>query len=117
MKKVGRIFLNVIVISATTILLLEIMLQLFSPLDFRTRGDKVILPANTFRVFELESPGLEPRVRVTKNNLGLRGPSLNEVPADVIRIITVGGSTTENLYLSDDNTWTARLGKKLGRSV
>lgn len=56
-------------------------------------------------------PGIaaEPRLRV--NSLGLRGA---EIPADARRrVIALGGSTTECLYLDQEKTWPALLERAL----
>lgn len=96
-------------------LLLEGGLRIFNPMEFYVRGDRIILPANTSWEFRFDYYGLDPVVNVTRNELGLRGPSLNGVSDDALRIVTVGGSTTENLYHSDEKTWTGHLASLLSQ--
>lgn len=64
-------------------------------------------------------PGMEPRVRVfSVNNLGFRGDSLHRPkPADEYRIFMVGGSTTECLYLGDDQAVTHILQERLNDAL
>ncbi len=50
----------------------------------------------------------------TTNSCGLRGPEPG--PADRYRLLAVGGSTTECLYLNDDLTWPARLQARLNQA-
>jgi hypothetical protein len=54
------------------------------------------------------TPGLAGKKLFTTNEFGLRGPAL---PTDkkVYRIVTVGGSTTECLYLDDSEEWSHLL--------
>ncbi len=63
-------------------------------------------------------PGIEGTVEFTVNQLGLRGPQYAE--AD-LKILCVGGSTTECLYVTDKLSWPwllqERLGEQLGNSV
>lgn len=57
-------------------------------------------------------PGIAGRARFTVNSLGLRGSELPE-DSSVLRILVVGGSTTENVYLDDAETWTGLLERRL----
>lgn len=70
-----------------------------------------IWPANTHRELAADArhfPGITGVARFTTNSLGLRG---EEIPADssAVRVLAVGGSTTENLFLDDSETWMALL--------
>ena len=49
-------------------------------------------------------PGIEGESRFTVNSLGIRGPELPPREA-AYRILCVGGSTTECLYLDDTESW------------
>lgn len=65
-------------------------------------------------------PGVHGITRFTINAMGLRSPSI--WPADRRdRILCVGGSTTECLYVSDEKTWPWRLSlnltSRLGRPI
>lgn len=53
-------------------------------------------------------PGVSGVARFTGNDVGLRGTTF-PVEDDVYKIITVGGSTTEDLYLDDLETWSNLL--------
>ena len=55
-------------------------------------------------------------VRVTHNSFRLRGAEFaRPKPPDVIRIVTLGGSTTYCVGVSDDQTWPYLLGKQFGK--
>jgi lysophospholipase L1-like esterase len=61
------------------------------------------------------TPGIEGRARFSVNSLGLRGDELP--PGDSVRrFLVVGGSTTENVYLDDTETWTHVLQSALVRA-
>jgi len=53
-------------------------------------------------------PGLSPESRYTTNMEGVRGPEMPQRD-DAARILCLGGSTTECLYLDDAKTWTHLL--------
>jgi lysophospholipase L1-like esterase len=56
--------------------------------------------------------GIAGESRVTINALGLRGPELPPRPA-AWRLLCIGGSTTQCLYLDDEETWPALLCRRL----
>ena len=91
---------------------LEACLRVYNPLPFRVRGDRIVLPVRHVYTFDnSRAPKLDPITRHTKNSLGFRGP---EPPRDLARrrsILTIGGSTTECLFLSDGSTWTDVLAR------
>ncbi len=107
----GILIVLALVISAG---LIEGMLRIHNPFGFRLRGEQLVLPANRYIHIHNASPGkLEADIIHRKNSLGFRGP---EPPADVtdrLSLVTVGGSTTEEIYLSDDRTWTAVMAREL----
>lgn len=70
----------------------------FSP-TIRSANPSALKPANLV--------GVSPEGRFSTNSLGIRGPEFS--PADNYRILCVGGSTTECLYLDDAKTWPAVL--------
>ncbi|HMO81782.1 MAG TPA: SGNH/GDSL hydrolase family protein [Pyrinomonadaceae bacterium] len=113
LKNIGYVLFLVLF----TILALEVMLRLYNPFASRLRGDKIMLPVN--RVHHIENdhnPRLDKYILRTTNSLGFRGP---EKPNDLenrLSIVTVGGSTTECYYLSDDKTWSAVLMRDLESS-
>jgi len=95
-------------------LLLEACLRIYNPLPFRLKGDTIVLPVHEVYEFDNRaSHKLDPVTRHTKNSLGFRGP---DPPRDFDRrltVLTIGGSTTESLFLSDGKTWTDRLSRRL----
>jgi len=72
-------------------------------------------PAGMRRVHRTDPavmPGIAGDSRYTVDALGVRGP---ELPAErsIPRLLCIGGSTTECLYLDDDETWPHMLGERL----
>jgi hypothetical protein len=65
-------------------------------------------------------PGIHGPIEFTVNELGVRGPAVRLEAVDV-RILCVGGSTTECLYQTDRRTWPCllqdTLTRRLGKSV
>ena len=96
------------------IVLLEVVLRFYQPVVFRVRGDEIVLPVNqTYRIEKPGSTKLDPVIIHTKNSLGFRGPEPPRDFADRLTIVTIGGSTTECLNLTDGKTWTDELARRL----
>lgn len=109
-KNVGA-FLGGLIVA---LFLVEVALQIYNPFQFRVRGDEITLPTNRRYVTTgVDQQGIDTRIVHTKNELGFRGPPPPEQFDEAMTIVSVGGSTTENLYLSDGDHWTAILGRKL----
>ena len=101
-----------------SLVLLEIIFYFYQPFALRVRGGRISLPMNYRTVFSNHSfSKLDPEIIQTRNSIGFRGKN---PPTDFDKhstIITVGGSTTECFYLSDDRTWPARLEVMLSKAV
>lgn len=88
------------------LLLIEAAFRVYNPLPFRVRGDEIVLPVGRRYIIENPPSGkLDPVTLHSKNSLGFRGPDPPPDFASRLTILTVGGSTTECLYLSDGKTW------------
>jgi hypothetical protein len=86
-----------------SVALLEILLRA------TPRGD-VLLWTSPGEFYRLETdpqvvPGASPVARFTINDVGLRGPAWPKDPT-TYKIVTVGGSTTQNAELDDEADWT-----------
>lgn len=96
------------------LLLLEVLLQIHNPLQARIKGNRIVLTTNkTYHIKNDIIKGLDPEITVTRNSLGFRGPNPPEHLEKYLSIVSVGGSTTQCFFLSEDQTWTARLGQHL----
>ena len=60
--------------------------------------------------------GISGKIELTVNQYGLRGPKEDFRKAD-FKILAVGGSSTECLYVTDKLTWPWRLQDKLSRRL
>jgi lysophospholipase L1-like esterase len=113
LKNIFLLFLGCLVALA----FLEIALRVYNPLEIRFKPDRIVLPVN--KRYVIDNSGnftkLDKTTIHTKNALGFRGDPPPANLAAYLSIITVGGSTTECLYLSDGKTWTDILGRNLAK--
>lgn len=99
------------------LVLLELLLQIYNPLQTRIKGNRIVLTTNkTYHIKNDIIKTLPPEVTVTRNSLGFRGPNPPSELGSHLSLVSIGGSTTQNFFLSDDQTWTARLGEELEKS-
>lgn len=100
-----------------SLFLIELILRIFHPFPFRVKHGRIILPANQQVVHKNpESNKLEREIHYSRNSLGLRGDELPK-SGQWIKIITIGGSTTECAYNSDSLTWPELLKAELRQTV
>lgn len=107
-------FLALLIGISVAFVTLEVGLRIFHPFELRVKGNKIVLPTNKKYVYRNNEIGtLDKTIIHTKNSLGFRGvePPINM--GQYLTIITVGGSTTECVLLSDGETWSDVLAVKL----
>lgn len=93
------------------LILVEVVLRVVVP----PRTTHCVWPPNMSRVFKPRAelyPDLLRETRFTINSRGLRGPELGR-DEDELRVLAIGGSTTEGLYHDDAGVWPARVGALL----
>ena len=106
--------LLVIAGAAIGLLLFEAGLRVFSPVDMRIKGDRIELSRMKTIVMDgSKFPKFDNTIVQTRNSLGFRGPNPPNAFDKALTIIAVGGSTTEEYYLSDGKTWPEQLGNHL----
>jgi len=114
LKNILVVFLGCLV----ALLVLEVLLRVYHPLEIRFKPDRIVLPVN--KHYLINNVGkftkLPPQTVHTKNSLGFRGAPPPAHFQDYLTIITIGGSTTECFYLTDGRTWPDILGQKLSRA-
>lgn len=75
---------------------------------------------HVFRPAHALYPDTQPETRFSSSSIGLRSPELSK-DGDELRLLAIGGSTTECLFQDDERMWTAVLSRKLaersGRKV
>ena len=104
-------------ILVITILMIEFALRIYNPVYVPVRADKIQLPVNrVYKQRNVNNPKVDEFLIVAYNSIGLRGPEFPADPEHYIKIITVGGSTTACVTLTDGRTWPDRLRSELGRS-
>lgn len=90
--------------------ILEVGLRVFSPFETRLRGNEIVLPTSRQYIYDGSGlRGVDRTITHTKNSLGFRGPELREEVEYRLKVIAVGGSTTECVYLSDGKDWPSLL--------
>lgn len=95
-------------------LILEAILSVWSPWRATVTADKITLPYNQQTVFRNDRiQGADPVIYYTTNELGFRGPPWPSAPEKAVKILFVGGSTTQAIYASDGKEWTTLVLKKL----
>jgi len=100
--------------TVVALLLLEVLLRFYNPLQARIKGNRIVLSTNkTYHIKNDIIKGLDPEITVTRNSIGFRGPNPPPDMNKYLSIVTIGGSTTQCFFLSDDQTWTSQLGKDL----
>ncbi len=116
-RKMRRIVFRILAVSLGTLvglMLLEVSLRYFPPVQLRIRGGRIALPLNQRTVFKNTTISkVDAEITQTRNSIGFRGA---DPPSDFSRklsVVTVGGSTTECYYLSDNLTWPEQLRQRL----
>jgi lysophospholipase L1-like esterase len=118
--RLRAVAINLMVLAAgilAALLLLEALLRFHNPFQVRIKGNRIVLLTNTqVHINNDIIRSLDPTITMTRNSLGFRGPNPPPDFDSYLTIFTVGGSTTQCFFQSDDKTWTARLGDNLQRS-
>jgi hypothetical protein len=104
-KRHGHQVVLVVYSMLFALVLAEIALQLVLP---RTRGDVPWQPGLHTADAADTMTGISGTIRFSINSLGLRGPEVNLDEMD-LRILCVGGSSTECLHVDDPLSWPWRL--------
>lgn len=88
------------------IAILEIFLRIWHPFPTRITHNDIVLPAGRqFKFHNSHIEKLDEHIVCSKNGLGFRGEEWPSKPADFLKIIVVGGSTTECRLLNDGHDW------------
>jgi lysophospholipase L1-like esterase len=116
--KYKNVLYNLLTLLISFILILyliEIILSIYNPFPFRVKNNNIILPVNTKNTFYNDKiRNVDKKTVNKKNNLGFRGDQFPVNADSFIKIITIGGSTTECMYITEGKTWPDVLKLKLG---
>lgn len=107
LKNLGLLLSSIFV----CLIILEVFLRLVIPASVFHPGLELIPFLNNEIIVDL--PGVADRVHHSTNKWGLRGDPIPKNWDSLTSILTIGGSTTHCMYLSDDDTWPALLQKYL----
>jgi lysophospholipase L1-like esterase len=113
-RNIGRNLLAVLIGIFLSFVLLEGLLRIFEPIEYRVKGNKIELPQDRkFQITNNKTDKLDRIITTSRNHLGLRGDEPPKDFADCLTIIAGGGSTTECSVISDGKTWCDLLAAKL----
>ncbi|MDO9530840.1 MAG: SGNH/GDSL hydrolase family protein [Deltaproteobacteria bacterium] len=106
--------LAVVIGLVLSFILLEGLLRIFQPIEYRVRGNKIWLPQDRkYQITNDKTDKLDKIVYTTRNHMGFRGEPPPKNFAEYLTIIAVGGSTTACELISDHKTWCDILAVKL----
>ena len=87
-------------------ILLEGLLRIFQPIEYRVRGNKIWLPQDRkYQFTNNKTDKLDKIVYSSRNHMGFRGEAPPKNFTECLTIIAVGGSTTACEFISDNKTW------------
>jgi lysophospholipase L1-like esterase len=115
-KEIGKNVLAILLGLVLALVALEVLLRVFQPMEYRVRGNKIILTPDRKYIFDNNKiDKVDKVIYVSRNHLGFRGEALPGDFAHTLTILTVGGSTTECIQISEGKTWSDILASKLKR--
>lgn len=121
MEKLKKIYKNLLAVGVGFVIafiLVELILRIFQPFDFRVKGSEIVLAANQNFVMANDFiPKLDDTIFHSKNSLGFRGEEPPKNWDKSLTVLTIGGSTTECYYLSDNKTWQAEVNRLVRDSI
>jgi hypothetical protein len=108
--------LAILIGISISFVLLEGLLRIFEPIEYRVKGNKIKLPRDKkFFTPNDKTDKLDKIILYTRNHLGFRGEMPPRNFEDTLTIIAIGGSTTECRMISDGKTWCDILTVELKR--
>src|SRR5262245_42336307 len=114
MKKILKNLLALLIGCVGAILLMEVFLRIYNPMESTVKAERIVLVVNEQYVRQNHTiRKLDRTIVHTKNSLGFRGKEPPHEFSKYLTLLTIGGSTTECKYLSDGKTWTDILGQNL----
>lgn len=94
--------------------LLEGLLRVFQPIEYRVKGNKIELPRDrASQISNDKTDKLDRVISISWNHMGFRGELPPKNFAVCLTIIALGGSTTECTLISDGKTWCDKLAGNL----
>jgi lysophospholipase L1-like esterase len=113
-KVILKHLLAVVIGLVLSFILLEGLLRIFQPIEYRVRGNKIWLPQDRkYQFTNNKTDKLDKIIYNYRNHIGFRGEPPPKKFAEYLTIIAVGGSTTACEFVSDNKTWCDLLAVKL----
>ncbi len=113
-KSISKNILAVLLGISVSLILLEGLLRVFQPIEYRVKGNKIkLLRDKKYQFINDKTDKLDKIIYSTRNHMGFRGEAAPKNFADYLTIIAVGGSTTECVLIADGKTWCDILADKL----
>jgi lysophospholipase L1-like esterase len=114
LRKVGKNIVAILIGISLSFVLLEGLLRIFQPIEYRVKGNKIKLPRDKkYHFINEKSEKLDRVVSTSWNHVGFRGEMPPKKFSEYLTIIAVGGSTTECTVISDGKTWCDLLAGEL----
>ena len=105
-KNLAKNILAIILGISVSFVLLEGLLRIFQPIEFRVKGNKIVLPRDKkYQIINDKTGKLDQIISTSRNHLGFRGEMPPPDFAGSLTIVAVGGSTTACEYITDGKTW------------
>lgn len=113
-RDLSKNMLAILLGVSISFLLLEGLLRVFQPIEYRVKGHKLKLPRDKkYQFTNDKTDKLDRIIATSRNHLGFRGEMPPRNFAAYVTIVAVGGSTTACEAISDGKTWCDILAGKL----
>jgi lysophospholipase L1-like esterase len=113
-KLVIKNILTLVIGLVLSFILLEGLLRIFQPVEYRVKGNKIWLPQDRkYQLTNDKTDKLDKIINTSRNHLGFRGETPPKNFSEYLTIIAIGGSTTACELISDNKTWCDILAIKL----
>jgi lysophospholipase L1-like esterase len=113
-KNIRKNILATLIGVFLSFLLLEGLLRIFQPIEYRVHGNIIKLPRDKkYRFINDKTDKLDRVISTGWNHLGFRGELPPNNFGESLTILAIGGSTTECLLIPDGKTWGDILAAKL----
>lgn len=114
LKNILSKFIYMLYLFVIVAIVLEIFLRFYSPIPVRLRGNDIVLPKNQkYSLPNSNFTKISKNALHTKNSIGFRGEEW-DANSKRVKMLFVGGSTTECFYTDDQKHWPFLVSKKLG---
>ena len=114
LKKIASFLLYCLYLLLFVGLGLELFLRFYSPIEVRVAAGETVLPKNQRYILPNKRfDKLAKKAVHTKNSWGFRGEEWDPA-SDRLKLLFVGGSTTECYFADDRNVWTYLYSQHLG---